>query len=106
LRKRDPKQALAYAKQASQIAPDSVDVLDTLALALMENKEFGEAQARIEQALKLAPDNPGVRYHAAQIRHAAGDTGGAVIILEPLVKGAKDFPEKREAAELLDSLKQ
>ena len=81
-------------------------MLDTLALVLMENKAFDEAQARIQQALKLAPENATVRYHAAQIRHAAGDKGGAVIILEPLVKGAKDFPEKREAADLLELLKQ
>ena len=105
LRKQDPKQALTYAKRAYEIAPESVDVLDTLALVLMENKAFDEAQARIQQALKLAPENATVRYHAAQIRHAAGDKGGAVIILEPLVKGAKDFPEKQEAADLLELLK-
>ncbi|MBK6281011.1 MAG: tetratricopeptide repeat protein [Gammaproteobacteria bacterium] len=106
LRAQDPEQALTYAKRAYEIAPESADVLDTLALVLMENKAFDEAQARIQQALKLAPDNAGVRYHAARIRHAAGDTGGAVIILEPLVEGAKDFPEKQEAAELLARLKE
>ena len=75
-----------------------------LALALLENKQVKDAQLRIEQALKLAPDDPGVRYHAALIRHAAGDKGGALLILEPVVNGPKDFPEKKEAAELLESL--
>ena len=104
LRKSDPKQALAYAERASNIAPDAAPVLDTLALALLENKQVKDAQLRIEQALKLAPDDPGVRYHAALIRHAAGDKGGALLILEPVVNGPKDFPEKKEAAELLESL--
>ena len=101
LRKSDPKQALAYAERASNIAPDSAPVLDTLALVLLENKQVKDAQLRIEQALKLAPDDPGMRYHAALIRHAAGDKGGALLILEPVVNGPKDFPEKKEAAEFL-----
>ena len=104
LRKSDPKQALAYAERANDIAPDSAPVLDTLALALLENKQVKDAQLRIEQALKLAPDDPGMRYHAALIRRAAGDKGGALLILEPVVNGPKDFPEKKEAAQLLESL--
>ena len=105
LRKTDPKRALAYAKRASKIAPDAAPVLDTLALVLLENKEFDKAQSRIEQALKMAPKDPGMRYHAALIRNALGDTGGAILILEPVVNGADDFPEKREAGELLALLK-
>jgi len=105
LRKREPKQALVYAERAWELAPDSADVLDTLALVLLDNKELSKARARIEEALKLAPDNPGIHYHAAMIMHAAGDTGGAVHLLEPLVNGGKDFPEKREATAFLASIK-
>ena len=104
LRTSDPKQALAYAQRAVDIAPESVDVLDTLALAYLENKDFDKAQSSIEKALRLAQDNPAVRYHAALIRSARGDTGGATLILKPLVAGARDFPEQQEAAELLRSL--
>jgi tetratricopeptide (TPR) repeat protein len=105
LRKRDPKQAVIFAERAHKLAPDSGDVLDTLALALLENKDLRQAQARIEQALKVAPDNLALRYHAALIRHAAGDTGGALIILEPLLESEKEFPERREAAEFVASIK-
>ncbi len=50
------------------------DALDTLALALMGNKELRAAQARIGRAPTPAPGSPGVR------RHAAGDSGRDAII--------------------------
>lgn len=101
---KDPEQALAYATRASGIAPESADVLDTLALAYLENKDLDKAEAQIAKAQQLARDNPTVRYHAALIRNVRGDKGGAILILKGLLGSTKDFPEKQEAAALLASL--
>lgn len=105
LRKTDPKRALGYAESARSIAPEAAPVLDTLAMVLLENRQLERAQAAIEQALKSEPKDPGMRYHAALIRSATGDRGGAVLILEPLVNGEGDFAEKAEAQALLIELK-
>lgn len=105
LRKSDPKRALGYAESANRIAPDAAPVLDTLAVVLLENRQYERAQSAIEQALKTAPKDPGMRFHAAQIRSAMGDAGGAVLILEPLVSGTTDFAEKQQAQDLLSALK-
>lgn len=105
LRKSKPKQALAYAERANQIAPDAASLIDTLAMVLVENGESQKAQTQIERALKLEPNNPGMRLHAAQIRIALGDTDGATLILKSLLGTKGDFAERAEAEALLASLK-
>ena len=105
LRKSKPKQALAYAERANRIAPDTAALIDTFAMVLLENGDNQKAQTQIERALKLEPNNPGMRFHAAQIRLALDDTDGAVLILKSLLGGKGDFAEKAEAEALLASLK-
>lgn len=104
LRKSDSKQALVHAQQASELEPERAEILDTLAVVLLENKRAQDAQQVIRRALKAAPDAPGVRYHAALVNVALGDRQSAIVILKPLVSGAVEFAEKDEARELLERL--
>ena len=87
------------------LAPDTAALIDTFAMVLLENGDNQKAQTQIERALKLEPNNPGMRFHAAQIRLALDDTDGAVLILKSLLGGKGDFAEKAEAEALLASLK-
>lgn len=104
LRKTESKQALEYAQRARDIEPDRPEILDTLAVVLLENGKPQDAQQVIRRALKAAPDAPGVRYHAALINEALGDKQSAIIILKPLVNGPASFAEKEEARKLLQQL--
>ena len=88
----------------SDLAPDRVTVLDTQAVVLMLNKKTGSARRVINQALKLAPENPLIKFHSAQIANAEGNKEEAVKILKEIVSSDFNFSEKKQAQELLNAL--
>jgi putative PEP-CTERM system TPR-repeat lipoprotein len=104
LRDREPAQALRYANQASELEPSSSLVQDTLAVVLLKNGEIDKAKRTIDRVLLKVPNNPTMRYHSAMIDAAAGRTETAKRTLSSLVQDADDFPQKREAAQLLAEL--
>ena len=99
-----PKQALEYASKAAELAPDSADVLDTLAVVEYINKDYPRAQRSIERALKANPTNPSLLYHSAMIAAAAGDKANAKATLEKLMASKPEFPEVADAQALLTEL--
>lgn len=101
LRQRKPETALEYAQRANSLAPGSAAVLDTLAVVLLENGEVEKAQRTIARAMDKAPNDLSIRFHSAQIANAAGDNNVARDVLQALLSGEKDFPEKPAARELL-----
>jgi putative PEP-CTERM system TPR-repeat lipoprotein len=106
LRVEDPKKALGYIRQAAAIAPDLPALLDTLAVIESLNGDHAAAQRNIERALAAAPNDISLRYHAAMIAAARGDTALAIAALEALLANPADaFPERTEAEALLKSLK-
>jgi putative PEP-CTERM system TPR-repeat lipoprotein len=104
VREQDPEKALEYARRASTIAPDSGEVLDTLAVIEYLNKDYKRASRTIERALKAVPDNPSIIYHSAMIAAADGDEATARNTLKSLIEAGKDFPESEEARALLAEL--
>ena len=104
LREKNPVQALEYARKASALAPDSADVLDTLAMVEFGNKDYPRARRSIERALKLAPDHPSMLYHSAMIAAAMEDTAAAKATLEQLLAQSPEFPESAEARALLTKI--
>jgi len=106
LRQENTAQALEYARKAAQLAPDSPDVLDTLAVIEYTNKEYEQAQRNILRALKAAPDNPTLRYHSAMIAAARNDQSGARATLEKLLAANANFPERSDAQALLAQLQE
>jgi tetratricopeptide (TPR) repeat protein len=106
IRAENPAKALEYARHANQLAPDSADVLDTLAVVEYANKDYKQAQRSVERALAQNPDNPSVQFHSAMISAAMGDSASAINTLEALRDSGADFPEKDQANQLLKTLKQ
>jgi Flp pilus assembly protein TadD len=104
LREQTPEKALEYARRASNIAPDSGEVLDTLAVIEYLNKDYKRAIRTIERALKASPDNPSIVYHSAMITAADGDETTARNILKRLIEAGKDYPESEQARALLAEL--
>ncbi|HDZ62140.1 MAG TPA: PEP-CTERM system TPR-repeat protein PrsT, partial [Nitrospirae bacterium] len=105
LRDTNPKQALEYAKRASDLKPASAPLLDTLAMVLLKNGDFDKAQRTIAWALVNAPSNLTMRYHSAMIDASAGEKISAIKTLKALLEEGKEFPEKEEAIKLLAQLK-
>ncbi len=101
----DPRQALDLADKANRLSPDSGSILDTLAMAQMKNNNFIEARRSIDRARALAPENPEMSFHEAQVRAAEGDTNGAIDALNSLLAKHAIFSSRAEAETFLKQLK-
>jgi tetratricopeptide (TPR) repeat protein len=70
LREDDPDRALKLAQQASELAPDKAEVLDTYGWILHLTGNNTEAKVAIEKALALAPDNAEIKSHLDTVKKA------------------------------------
>lgn len=104
LRDKKTKQALEYAERAVEHSQESPLALDTLAVVLLKNDELTRAQRTIERAMKKNSTNPSIKYHSAMINAAAGDKAKAKKELIELLSEKDDFPERKEAEQLLKQL--
>ena len=100
LRDQAPEKALEYAARAALIKPNSASILDTLAVLRLKNGLPDEAKEAIRKARLLAPHDPGIRYHAAMVDHAIGDTLAAAEQLRKLLEEESDFADRKQAEEL------
>ncbi len=105
LRDRNPAKALEYAQRAYDLAPESPDIVDTLAMVQLSNGQVERARRSIERALQKAPDNRAIRYHSAVIAEASGDTWEATRLLSELLQDASGFAEREEAERMLQRLR-
>lgn len=105
IREDNPTKALKTIRHASTLAPDSPDVLDTLAMVEYGNQEYVPAQRSISRALDKSPDNATLIYHKAMIFAASDKRAAAERILESLIESGADFPELSQAEALLDELR-
>lgn len=97
-------EALDYAHKAVALAPESGEVLDTLAVIEYISKEYRRAERSIERALEASPDNPTLRYHSAMIAVAVDNKSAARITLVKLLDADTKFPERLEAQALLEKI--
>jgi len=95
-----PDEALQFAYTASTLAPQSVEVKDTLAMALMSSGDAAQAQRVIEKVLVMRPDNLTFRYHKAVILNKLGKSAEASAELKAIIARNDEFPEKQEAEKL------
>ena len=93
--------AVALAQQAFEMAPDRLEVLDTVVFALRQSKQDGKAIELLKTTLVKAPDAHAVRYQMAQILAETGDKAGAKRELEAIVKSPVPFSRKTDAEALL-----
>lgn len=105
LRDSDPGRALEFAQNAYELAPESPQVLDTLAMVQLSNGQVERASRSIERALRKSPESRVFLYHNAVIKEASGDIHEATRILSELLRDPVQFPERAEAEKMLHRLK-
>lgn len=97
---KQPDEALKYAQQAKEIAPDSPAVDDTLGWTYFQKGMYALAVTHLESA--TAKEGPAVRkYHLAMAYQKAGDPKRARQILEAALKLDPNLPEAQAASQLL-----
>lgn len=104
LLEKKPEKSLDYAQRAFAQASESVSVMDTLALALLANERLVEARRTLNRAMDVAPDNPDLIVHDAQISLAEGDQAAAVRSLKTALAVEGEFAEREKAEGLLAKL--
>ncbi len=104
LRDKNPTKALEYARRAVILAPESADVLDTLAVVEYANKNYVPALRSVDRALDKRPDDLTLMYHRAMILAAAEESSAAIELLENILAEDSGFPEAEEARVLLREL--
>ena len=105
LRKSNPDEALAIAERASNLEPESVTIMDTLAVILIEKGEYRRAERYIDRALSKFPDNPRYLYHRVLILEKTAGIEVAKNELEALLGKHDDFPDIEQAKQLLKTYK-
>ncbi|WP_182915687.1 XrtA/PEP-CTERM system TPR-repeat protein PrsT [Massilia cavernae] len=88
----DPR-ALATAEQALALSGGSPAVLDTIGFILVEQGNTARGVGYLQQAVKLAPKDPGIRFHLAQGLAKSGDKANARRELEKVLLSHQDFAE-------------
>jgi putative PEP-CTERM system TPR-repeat lipoprotein len=85
VRKTDPKQAVELAERAVARASDDPTVVDTLAMALLEEGRYHQALEMNDRVIRLVPDHNLFLLHRAEILYRSGQTASAARLLEELL---------------------
>lgn len=98
--------ALAYAEKANRLAPNTVQLMDTLALALAVDGQWPAAIEWQRKALALADEDAaqGLRLRLAKMLQQSGDVKGARRELEILEQLGPTFRAQPEVEFMLKSL--
>ena len=98
------KGAVAYAEKATTLLPNRPAVMDTLALALVQEGNLPRALELQKKVVALAPDDMGMRLNLAKIAISAGDKTLARTELERLAKEGTRFASQDRVAALMKKL--
>jgi len=99
----DRNTALAEAERAHSLAPDSPEIMDTLAAVLLDRGDVTRALRLLRQVMDARPDDLGVRLQLATALMRAGENAEATSLLRKLVT-RPDFDRRDEAQKLLESI--
>jgi tetratricopeptide (TPR) repeat protein len=97
--------ALPVAQQAKRLSPGDARVSDTMGWLLAKRHTWLGASQELEEAVAQDPKNPTFLYHLAFVYHGMGKSDKAKAALKKALAGGRKFPERREAEELLQSIK-
>ena len=90
-------EAVQVFKKALKIDAKNVDLVESLVTALIEAKDFNNAQAIVETALESNKNNPKLLATWARILIGKGDINSAKSALENALKADPNEPATREA---------
>ena len=94
----------AFAQRALALVPDKPEFLDTLALALMVDKQPAKALEVQKRVVELRPTEPAYRLSLARIALEAGDKTLARAELDRLKALGASYPQQAEVAALAQKL--
>lgn len=98
------KGAVAYAEKATALLPNRPALMDTLAMAMVQEGDLPRALELQKKVVALAPDDLGLRLNLAKIAVAAGDKTLARAELEKLAKEGSRFASQDKVAALLKKI--
>jgi predicted Zn-dependent protease len=101
----DLSKAEALSIELAEQFSDNPIILDTRAYVLAAAGQHEEALKIYEQALSMASDNVVIRFHYAKTLIALDRSADAEIHLQALLMINPNFPQAREARDLLTSLR-
>lgn len=84
VRKENPTLGFEYITSAIKSAPDNPGILDTYGLFMLDKHKLDEAREALAKAMKLAPKDSEVAYHALQVEVAAGEYPSAKTLLNSI----------------------
>jgi putative PEP-CTERM system TPR-repeat lipoprotein len=96
--------AIQYAEQAYQLAPEHPAILDTLGLLLLEKGDVARAVELLKRASTLLPQSPDLRLNLAKALLKAGQKDAAKKELADLAKLGEKFPRHAEVKQLRQGL--
>jgi putative PEP-CTERM system TPR-repeat lipoprotein len=96
--------ALGYAEKANALVADQPAYLDTLAMALAEDKQLPKALVTQKRAVELQPDNPSIRLNLARLYLQSGDKPLAKAELDRLSALGDRFGGQSQVTELRKTL--
>ena len=97
-------EALAYAQEAKEIAPDEAAVADTLGWVLYRKGLYSSAVSYLETAARKSTD-PAIRYHLGMAYIKSGNQARGKEVLQTALKTAPDLPEAVEGRRLVDEVR-
>jgi len=102
--KENSAKALALAERAYAIAPQSPDVLDTLGWLHMQMAEPKKAEPLLQKAFESAPSRRDIGFHYAIALQNNDKAPAAKLVLQQILQGDSQFPERSEAQAALNKL--
>lgn len=99
----DVEQAINYAQQAYELAPQSAAIADTLGWLLVKNGKVEKGLELLQRAAAKS-DEPTIQYHLAVALNKSGQATIAREMLTQLLDSGAKFKEQQLARELLDEM--
>jgi tetratricopeptide (TPR) repeat protein len=103
-RNRDLAQAEAWAKRATELAPNNAQFHDTLGWVYRATGKTRDALHVLEQAHKLDPSDASINYHLGVVLNDSGDTARAIEAFKTTVSLSPKSAEATQAMRLLNKL--
>jgi tetratricopeptide (TPR) repeat protein len=96
--------ARKLAQEARDLAPKNASILDTYAWICYLNGEYEKSISELKNAVTIAPQSPVFRYHLGAAYYKKGLKLLAIKELEYALRLSSNFPEAKEAGELIEEI--